>query len=102
MMVKKPFYGVLLILLIALLGAIAGTQAQGQPGSSFVAPVMYEVVLANDDPAEVEKCNRLGCGNCVTKPVGYEQFVEAIKKLGLFLMIVEVPPLKSEPGVVKE
>lgn len=27
---------------------------------------------------------------------------ETIKKLGLFLVIVEVPALKYEPGVVKE
>ncbi|MDB5306800.1 MAG: hypothetical protein JWO38_1002 [Gemmataceae bacterium] len=27
----------------------------------------------------------------VAKPVAYEEFVEAVKRLGLFLSIVEVP-----------
>lgn len=60
------------------------------------------ILTDSDDPAELEKCNRLGCSSCLTKPVVYEKFVEAIKKLGLFLMIVEVPTLKCEPGVVEE
>ena len=62
------------------------------------------VVIITDpgEPAEMETCRQLGFDNCVTKPVGYEAFVEAIKKLGLVLMIVEIPTLKPEPGVVKE
>lgn len=60
------------------------------------------MITESGDPAEEEKCRSLGCGNFVTKPVGYDKFVETIKKLGLFLMIVEVPTLKPEPGIVKE
>jgi hypothetical protein len=30
----------------------------------------------------------------ITKPVAYEQFEEAIRKLGLFLSIVQIPPGK--------
>lgn len=51
-MVRKPFYGILLILAIALVGAIGGSRAQGQPGSSFGEPVMYEAVWLNDSEAE--------------------------------------------------
>ena len=53
-MVRKPFYGMLLILLVALVGVIGAAQAQGQPGSPFTKPIMYEAVLANDSSAEVQ------------------------------------------------
>ncbi|MCP5104452.1 MAG: response regulator [bacterium] len=56
------------------------------------------IVTNNADPQVVEKCHRLGCSNYITKPVAYDNFVEAIRKLGYFLMIVEVPPLRCGPG----
>jgi hypothetical protein len=37
----------------------------------------------------------LGCSNYITKPIDYDKFVEAIRKLGLFLMVVKVPSLNS-------
>lgn len=56
------------------------------------------VITSNDDPREVEKCHHLGCSNYITKPVDYDSFVDAVKKLGLFLMIVEVPSIKRKKG----
>jgi hypothetical protein len=35
----------------------------------------------------------LGCGVYVTKPVQYDEFAEAVKRLGMFLSIVKAPPL---------
>jgi CheY-like chemotaxis protein len=49
------------------------------------------VLTTTDDPREVKRCYELGCSSYVTKPVEYERFVEAIRRLGLFLSIVEVP-----------
>jgi len=49
------------------------------------------VVTTTDDPREVEKCYALGCNVYITKPVEYEHFTEAIRKLGLFLSVVKVP-----------
>jgi CheY-like chemotaxis protein len=53
------------------------------------------MVTTTDDPREVEQCHQLGCSNYVTKPVDYEKFVEMIRHLGLFLLIVEVPQLNG-------
>ncbi len=53
------------------------------------------MVTTTDDPKEVEKCHEMGCSNYVTKPVDYEQFIEVIKQLGLFLLVVEVPKLNG-------
>lgn len=49
------------------------------------------MITTTDDPREVEKCFELGCSNYITKPIEYESFMEAIRQLGLFLLVVEVP-----------
>jgi DNA-binding NarL/FixJ family response regulator len=53
------------------------------------------MLTTTDDPREVERFSRLGCSVYITKPVVYEDFVEAVKRLGLFLGIVKVPPQKQ-------
>jgi len=54
------------------------------------------MITTTDDPREVANCHSLGCSNYITKPVEYEKFVEAIRRLGLFLMVVEVPKINGE------
>ena len=49
------------------------------------------MLTTTDDPREVERCYGLGCSVYITKPVEYEAFVEAVRRLGLLLQIVEVP-----------
>jgi CheY-like chemotaxis protein len=55
-------------------------------------PVIILTTVA--DPDEIERCYALGCSVFITKPVEYEQFEEAIRQLGLFLSIVQIPPGK--------
>ena len=43
-------------------------------------------------PRETARCYDLGCSVYITKPVDYAQFVAAIRQLGLFLQVVQVPP----------
>jgi CheY-like chemotaxis protein len=49
------------------------------------------MLTTTDDPREIARCYELGCGAYVTKPVGYAEFVAAIRQLGLFLQVVQVP-----------
>jgi CheY-like chemotaxis protein len=49
------------------------------------------MLTTTDDPREIQHCYDLGCNVYVTKPVDYTEFVEAIKRLGLFLAVVKVP-----------
>lgn len=51
------------------------------------------MITTTDDPREIETCHELGCSNYITKPIDYDKFVTAIRKLGLFLLVVEVPDL---------
>jgi CheY-like chemotaxis protein len=54
------------------------------------------MITTTDDPREVAHCHELGCSNYITKPIEYDNFVEAIRQLGLFLMVVEVPEIDGE------
>jgi len=49
------------------------------------------ILTTTDDNREVRRCYDLGCNIYVTKPVDYLEFSKAIKDLGLFLSVVEVP-----------
>ncbi len=49
------------------------------------------VLTSTDDEREIEKCYELGCNVYLRKPVDYNDFVHAVKQLGLFLSVVEIP-----------
>ena len=53
------------------------------------APVV--VLTTTDDQREIQRCYTLGCNVYITKPVEYETFSQAIRQLGLFLSIMQVP-----------
>ena len=53
------------------------------------------MVTTTDDPKEVEHCHSLGCSNYITKPVEYDKFVKAIRQLGLFLSVVQIPSING-------
>jgi CheY-like chemotaxis protein len=53
------------------------------------------MLTTTDDPREVARCHELGCNNYLVKPVNYEKFAEAIKQLGLFISLVQVPELNG-------
>ena len=53
------------------------------------------MVTTTDDPKEINHCHELGCSIYVTKPVEYEHFVDAIKKLGLFLTVIKLPKING-------
>jgi CheY-like chemotaxis protein len=51
------------------------------------------VLTTTDDKTEVQRCYDLGCNVYVTKPVNYENFAHAIRQLGLFFTVVQVPEI---------
>jgi CheY-like chemotaxis protein len=53
------------------------------------APVI--VLTTPDDKREIARCYELGCNVYITKPVEYEHFAHAIRQLGLFFSVIQVP-----------
>jgi len=49
------------------------------------------VLTTTDDKVEIQRCYDLGCNVYITKPVNYEAFADAIRQLGLFLAVIQVP-----------
>ena len=54
------------------------------------------MITTTDDPREVDRCHALGCSHYITKPVDYDMFVKAIRQLGLFLLVIEVPTIYNQ------
>ena len=49
------------------------------------------VLTTTDDKLEIQRCYDLGCNVYITKPVDYEGFATAIRQLGLFLSVMQLP-----------
>lgn len=60
--------------------------------SPVTAAVPVIVLTTTDDPREIERCYELGCNVYITKPVEYDAFIEAVRRLGFFLQVVKLPP----------
>jgi CheY-like chemotaxis protein len=53
------------------------------------------MLTTTDDPREVVRCHELGCSVYIQKPVDYDKFSEAIRRLGLFMTLLLVPPVNG-------
>ena len=62
---------------------------------SELRKIPVSMLTTTDDPREVERCHALGCNNYIVKPVDYDKFSEAIRQLGLFVSLVQVPEIHS-------
>ncbi len=51
------------------------------------------MLTTTDDSREVERCHQLGCNAYIQKPVDYDKFAEVIRRLGLFVMLLLIPPV---------
>ena len=49
------------------------------------------VLTTTDDQREIQRCYDLGANVYITKPVDYDGFANAIKQLGLFFSVMQVP-----------
>ena len=52
------------------------------------------MLTTTDDTREVERCHELGCSVYIQKPIDYDKFAEAIRRLGLFVPLMLVPPVR--------
>ena len=87
--------GPALVLLDLNLPDMSGTdilaRIKGSDGPVRRTPVV--VLTTTDDKVEIQRCYDLGANVYITKPVNYESFAQAIRQLGLFLSVIQVPDL---------
>jgi CheY-like chemotaxis protein len=82
----------LILLDINMPGSVNGVevlrQIKADPATGKIPVIMLSTT---DDPREISLCYELGCSVYITKPVDPLQFIEAIKRLGLFLQVIRLP-----------
>ncbi|HWM80590.1 MAG TPA: response regulator [Pseudolabrys sp.] len=82
----------LLILLDLNLPDMTGVDILGRVKSNeYLKRIPVVVLTTTDDATEIKRCYDLGCNVYVTKPVDYENFANAIRQLGLFFSVIQVP-----------
>jgi len=89
---SDPDPGPVLVLLDLNLPDMSGTDILARlkaDESRRLTPVV--VLTTTDDQREIQRCYDLGCNVYITKPVEYETFAQAIRQLGLFLSVMQVP-----------
>jgi CheY-like chemotaxis protein len=59
--------------------------------SPRTAAVPVIVLTTTDDQREIARCYELGCNVYICKPVEYDAFIEAVRRLGFFLQVVKLP-----------
>ena len=95
---RKTGDGILLLLDIRM-PKIDGIEVLKQiKKDSELRKIPVIMITTTDDPREVETCHRLGCSNYITKPIDYKKFISTVRKLGLFLLVVEVPQINGKEG----
>lgn len=67
-----------------------------QDASTAAIPVI--MLTTTDDPREIERCYEYGCNVYITKPVEYDDFIEAVRRLGFFLQVVKLPATPAAPA----
>lgn len=89
--------GPALVLLDLNLPDMSGTdilaRIKGDDGPVKRTPVV--VLTTTDDKVEIQRCYDLGANVYITKPVNYESFAQAIRQLGLFLSVIQVPDVSE-------
>jgi len=53
------------------------------------------MLTTTDDTREVERCHQIGCSGYIQKPVDYDKFAEAIRRIGLFVPLLLVPLVET-------
>ena len=63
----------------------------------FLRKLPVIMLTTTDDPREIQRCHQLGCNSYIVKPVDYDKFADAIKQLGMFVSLVQVPEINGKP-----
>ncbi|MHC4389070.1 MAG: response regulator [Planctomycetota bacterium] len=54
------------------------------------------VLTCTDDVDTIERCHQLGCSIYLVKPQDEQAFTDAVRKVGSFLSVVEVPQIGAK------
>jgi CheY-like chemotaxis protein len=85
----------LLVLLDLNLPDMSGvTILERLKGNIHTRRIPVVVLTTTDDQREIQRCYDLGANVYITKPVNYDGFATAIRQLGLFFSVIQVPAME--------
>jgi len=85
--------GAYVLLLDTRMPRVDGFEVLRRLRSGPALPNLEVIVLTTaDDAGEVERCHTLGCDVYLRKPVDYDKFAGAARRLGLFMTLLFPPP----------
>jgi CheY-like chemotaxis protein len=88
--------GAFLVLLDIRMPKVDGVEVLRRIKANPVLKKLPVIMLTTtDDSREVERCHILGCNEYIQKPVDYDRFTKAIQRLGSFVGLMLIPPVRS-------
>jgi len=93
----EPAAGPFLLLLDIRMPKVDGIEVLRRlKADAHLRKVPVIMLTTTDDAREVSRCHELGCNVYLQKPVDYDRFSDAIRRLGQFVPLLHVPRLS--PG----
>ncbi|MFN3299465.1 MAG: response regulator [Sediminibacterium sp.] len=84
-----------LILLDLKMPKVNGLQVlEKLKGNESTKAIPVVILTSSVEDPDLKKCYQLGANSYVVKPVVFDEFVKAITQVGLYWLLVNVPPKK--------
>lgn len=84
-----------LVLLDLKLPKIDGSEVLRQlRGDARTSRLCVVVFTSSSEPADIARCYALGCNSYVIKPVTYEDYIEAVRKIAGYWLTLNVSPAR--------
>ena len=96
---QRPPGNPVVIMLDLKMPRMDGVQVLRQlKGDERMRMIPVAILTSSRESSDLKECYRLGVNAYVVKPVRFLEFVEAVKEIGMFWVLINQPPLDDARG----